>query len=211
MEETRNLAVLTGHPAGRPEFSHSDRSGAAWYRFLLSVERLSGTEDLIPVLTPESLLRSAAVGEGSRLAVIGELRSYHNRSGVGRRLQLFLTARKMRFTGEAEENRVILLGTLCRPPVRRTTPLGRQICDLMLCVSRRSGRTDRIPAIAWGALARRAGAWEPGTALAVQGRLQSRLYVKQLETGPEERTAYELSLSRADPIQLPACLAAERL
>lgn len=198
MEETKNLAVLTGHP-GRPEFSH--RGGRdEWYRFPLRVSRLSGVEDEIQVLVTQKLLGSTAVGEGQRLTVMGELRSYNNHSGAGRKLVISVMARQMFFTNDPEENRVQLMGGLCKPPILRVTPLGRQICDLMLAVPRPYGKRDFLPLIAWGSLARRASRWQVGTLLTARGRIQSRTYVKELEEGSEERVAYEVSLSTARPV-----------
>ncbi len=208
MEETRNLAILTGCPAGRPVFSHTGRDGD-WYTFPLRVERLSGAGDEINILVTQSLMSATAVGEGERLTVRGELRSFNNKSGQGRRLVISVMAREMYFTSAADENEILLMGTICRPPVLRVTPMGRQICDLMLAVSRRYGRSDYLPCIAWGSLARRAAAWDVGSGVLAVGRIQSRKYIKNLESGSEERTAFEVSVSRAQQCELPAVMQIE--
>lgn len=205
MEETRNLTILTGCPAGRPVFSHKGRDGD-WYTFPLRVERLSGAWDEINVLVTHELMSATAVGEGERLTVRGELRSFNNKSGIGRKLVISVMAKEMRFTSAPDENEALLMGTICRPPVLRVTPMGRQICDMMLAVSRRYGRSDYLPCITWGSLARRASEWGVGTELLAVGRVQSRKYIKNLDTGPEERTAFEVSVSRAELCQYPVAM-----
>lgn len=205
MEETRNLTILTGCPAGRPVFSHKGRDGD-WYTFPLRVERLSGAWDEINILVTHELMSATAVGEGERLTVRGELRSFNNKSGIGRKLVISVMAKEMCFTSAPDENEVLLMGTICRPPVLRVTPMGRQICDMMLAVSRRYGRSDYLPCITWGSLARRASEWDVGTEILAVGRVQSRKYIKNLDTGPEERTAFEVSVSRAEHCQYPVAM-----
>lgn len=205
MEETRNLTILTGCPAGRPVFSHKGRDGD-WYTFPLRVERLSGAWDEINILVTHELMSATAVGEGERLTVRGELRSFNNKSGIGRKLVISVMAKEMCFTSAPDENEVLLMGTICRPPVLRVTPMGRQICDMMLAVSRRYGRSDYLPCITWGSLARRASEWGVGTELLAVGRVQSRKYIKNLDMGPEERTAFEVSVSRAELCQYPVAM-----
>lgn len=208
MEETRNLAILTGCPAGRPVFSHKGHDGD-WFTFPMRVERLSGAFDEINILVTEALMASTAVGSGEKLTVRGEVRSYNNKSGVGRRLIISVMAKEMYFTEGRDENAAVLMGTLCRPPVLRRTPMGRQICDMMLAVSRRYGRSDYLPCIAWGSLARKAADWEVGTDIAASGRIQSRKYIKTLSDSSEERVAYEISLARAEPWKLPSAICFE--
>ena len=100
--------------------------------------------------------------------------------------------------GEEDENLVALTGTLCKPPNLRVTPMGRDICDLMLAVNRRYGRSDYLPCICWGLKAREAACWEVGTQIRLEGRVQSRGYVKLTETGPVQRVAYEVSVNWAE-------------
>ena len=126
----------------------------------------------------------------------GEVRSFNNRSGVGSRLVITVLAREIR-PGLGEPcNHIALAGTLCKPPILRRTPLGRQICDLMLAVPRRYGRADYLPVIAWGQLAVRSGALAVGDPLALEGRVQSRIYHKVTDQGTEARVAYEVSIMR---------------
>ena len=124
----------------------------------------------------------------------GELRSFNNRSGEGSRLVITVFAREI---GPPEENvwenQVELLGTLCKPPNRRTTPMGREICDLMIAVNRHYGRSDYLPCIAWGQNARLAAGWAVGTRVRVLGRIQSREYIKNINGEPVTRTAFEVS------------------
>ena len=189
--QTRNEVLLEGTALEAPVLSHENH-GTRFYRFPLEVPRLSGTPDILPVLLPEPLL-PAAEG-GGPLHIRGQLRSFNNRSGVGNRLVLTVYAQAIQpGTGEPC-NRILLSGALCKPPVFRRTPLGRSICDLMLAVSRRYGRADYLPVIAWGQLAVQASHLQVGDALGLEGRVQSRSYRKVLEDGTvQERVAYEVS------------------
>ncbi len=195
-----NHLRLVGTAAGRPELSHVSR-GEAFYRLPLCVRRLSGTEDQIPVLLRRRLLESLEPGEADKLCVTGELRSFNNRSGVGARLVITAFARAVSFCEGEDENLVRLAGTLCRPPKLRRTPLGREICDLMLAVRRSCGRSDHLPCICWGALAREIVLCPTGSALRLSGRVQSRRYVKQTEDGPLEKTAYEVSAAEIEVLE----------
>ena len=189
--QTRNEVLLEGIALEAPALSHENH-GTRFYRFPLEVPRLSGTPDTLPVLLPEPLLDT--VQTEAPLRVQGQLRSFNNRSGVGNRLVLTVYAQAIQpGTGEPC-NRILLSGALCKPPIFRRTPLGRSICDLMLAVSRRYGRADYLPVIAWGQLAVRAARLQVGDPLSLEGRVQSRAYRKVLEDGTiQERVAYEVS------------------
>ena len=189
--QTRNEVLLEGTALEAPVLSHENH-GTRFYRFPLEVPRLSGTPDTLPVLLPEPLLDT--VHTEAPLRVQGQLRSFNNRSGVGNRLVLTVYAQAIQpGTGEPC-NRILLSGALCKPPVFRRTPLGRSICDLMLAVSRRYGRADYLPVIAWGQLAVRAARLQVGDPLSLEGRVQSRAYRKVLEDGSiQDRVAYEVS------------------
>ena len=193
MEGTQwtNQVILRGTAAGEALFSHESH-GQRFYRFPLEVPRLSGTPDTLPVLLPEPLLDT--VQTEAPLRVQGQLRSFNNRSGVGNRLVLTVYAQAIQpGTGEPC-NRILLSGALCKPPIFRRTPLGRSICDLMLAVSRRYGRADYLPVIAWGQLAVRAARLQVGDPFSLEGRVQSRAYRKVLEDGSiQDRVAYEVS------------------
>ena len=189
--QTRNEVLLEGTALEAPVLSHENH-GTRFFRFPLEVPRLSGTPDILPVLLPEPLLDT--VQTEAPLRVQGQLRSFNNRSGVGNRLVLTVYAQAIQpGTGEPC-NRILLSGALCKPPIFRRTPLGRSICDLMLAVSRRYGRADYLPVIAWGQLAVRAARLQVGDPLSLEGRVQSRAYRKVLEDGSiQDRVAYEVS------------------
>ena len=189
--QTRNEVLLEGTALEAPVLSHENH-GTRFYRFPLEVPRLSGTPDTLPVLLPEPLLDT--VQTEAPLRVQGQLRSFNNRSGVGNRLVLTVYAQAMEPGSGEPCNRILLSGALCKPPIFRRTPLGRSICDLMLAVSRRYGRADYLPVIAWGQLAVRAARLQVGDPLSLEGRVQSRAYRKVLENGSiQDRVAYEVS------------------
>lgn len=192
MDEITNSAVLKGTLAGRPVFSHAVRQEAFW-RFPLEVERLSGTTDRINILARQELLEGLGIEEGEKLVVTGQVRSFNNRSGQGSRLVITVLAQDIVFADGADANSVRLIGNLCRRPVLRRTPLGRDISDILLAVQRRYGRYDYLPCIAWGRQAEEAAGWQAHSRVLLTGRIQSRNYIKMLDTGSEERTAYEIS------------------
>lgn len=203
MENTANRITLTGTLASLPEYSHQNHE-LKFFRFLLSVDRLSGTEDLLPVLAAEDVLAQADLFAGERFTIEGQIRSFNNREPVGRRLILCVYALSLTTTQEPMQNEAVLTGTVCKPPVYRQTPLGRQITDLCLAVPRLYRRTDYIPCILWGRTAMAAAEYPIGTELTLTGRLQSRTYLKNLGETSETRTAYELSVSACERIAEPA-------
>ena len=192
MEHTANQATLRGTLAALPEFSHENH-GQSFYRFLLAVPRLSGTVDLLPVIAGERVLNTLDLTGGSMLRVQGQVRSHNVPGENRRRLLIFVFA----CTVTAEEgepiNDVILEGPLCREPNYRRTPLGREICDIMLAVPRAFRRADYLPCILWGRTAQEGAQLHTRDILRITGRLQSRGYTKLTESGPQQRTAYEIS------------------
>ena len=195
--QTCNEVLLEGLALTEPERSHENH-GAVFYRFLLQVPRLSGAADTLPVLVSQALRDGVAAGETLRLS--GQLRSFNNRSGVGSRLVLTVYAKELLLAAGTACNQILLHGTVCKPPIFRRTPLGRSICDLMLAVPRRYGRADYLPVITWGQVALRASLLEVGESLALEGRVQSRIYHKVTDDGTtQERTAYEVSAMRLLP------------
>ena len=193
-----NHILLRGRTAGAPQLSHRSRE-LSYYVFPLEVDRLSLARDLVNVVLPAGLLPALPPEPGAGVEVEGEVRSFNNKSGTGSRLVITVHARELAPWDGPHENLVTLRGALCKPPTLRRTPLGRDICDLMLAVNRRYGRSDYLPCIAWGALAHRCAALSVGDALSLRGRLQSRLYTKQTDRGPEERTAFEVSIMELEP------------
>lgn len=193
-----NRARLCGTVMTDPAVSHANH-GEEFCRFFLSVQRLSGQADLLPVVVSRRTLTENPVQVGDTVTVQGQLRSFNNKSGVGARLVIDLFARSVTAGGEYC-NHIELSGTVCKAPTLRRTPLGREICDVILAVNRRYGRADYLPCIAWGAIARETAALTVGSPMALVGRLQSRTYSKALEGGCEERIAYEVSVMRpAEP------------
>ncbi len=204
MEHTANRIALTGALDTLPEYSHTNHE-RKFYRFYLAVERLSGAVDTLPVLAAEDVLEQADLFRGERIAVTGQIRSFNNRAPEGRRLILSAYAEHITTTDAAAQNEAELLGSICKPPVYRRTPLGREICDLMLAVPRHYRRTDYIPCILWGRSAKLAASAPVGAPVHLTGRLQSRSYVKILPEGSQTRTAYELSAMQAEfPEEIPA-------
>lgn len=191
-----NAVRLCGVMAGPPVFSHESR-GQRFYCFPLEVRRLSGTADRLNVLARPELLEQTEAEARERLQVLGQLRSYNNRRGEGARLVLTVLARELLLTDGPDENAVELRGTLCKEPNLRVTPMGREICDLMLAVNRSYGRSDYLPCICWGSLARQAARWTVGARVELAGRFQSRPYIKLTEAGPAERVAFEVSAAEA--------------
>lgn len=189
-----NRIVLHGRLGEAPRLSHMNHQVEFW-TFPMEVSRLSGAADHINVVAARPLLEEQGPLEaGEEVTVRGEVRTFNNRSGVGRRLVISVFARELeRETGE-DENRLVLSGTLCKPPALRTTPLGRTICDMILAANRRYGRADYLPCISWGSLAHQCGAMPVGENVCLEGRLQSRVYTKTLEDRVEERTAFEVSV-----------------
>ena len=192
-----NHAVLRGTAAAEPVFSHTNH-GVDFFLFPLTVPRLSGAEDRINVVAPAPLLEGSPLSPGGWVEVTGEVRTFNNRTGPGSRLVITLLARTLAETEEPPCNQLTLTGVLCKPPILRRTPLGRTICDLMLAVPRRYGRTDYLPVIAWGQLAQQVRSLSTGARICLEGRLQSRIYQKVTESGTEERVAYEVSMMRLE-------------
>lgn len=205
MEQTmeNNQVLLRGELMELPAFSHENH-GRRFDRFTVEVERLSGVRDRIHVIAAHSLLEELDPTAGDKVEVEGQIRSYNNRSGQGRRLIITVYAVRVEAVDGPPENSVYLRGRLCREPVYRRTPLGREITDVMLAVERKYGRSDYLPCILWGSLARMAADCAKGQSIWIRGRLQSRTYVKQLEEGSEERVAFEVSAVTADLLDQPS-------
>lgn len=192
MEHTVNHILLRGSLQNLPQFSHENH-GRKFYRFLLEVPRLSGTMDILPIITEESVLNGIELTGGDMLTVTGQIRSHNSRSDGVRHLLIFVFATAIISDTGEPMNEVILEGPLCRDPTFRRTPLGREICDVMLAVPRAFRRADYLPCILWGRTAQEVSACHTRDVLRISGRLQSRVYTKLTEEGPIERTAYEIS------------------
>ena len=191
----RNTVELCGALAAAPRFSHLSR-GERFFIFPVETRRLSGAVDTINVVAREALLAALRIEEAERLCVQGELRSFNNRREEGPKLVITVFARALSLAGGGEDvNAITLRGALCKPPVLRVTPMGLDICDLMVAVNRRCGRSDYLPCICWGARARTAALFDVGDGVELTGRVQSRQYIKLIDGEPVEKTAYEVSAS----------------
>lgn len=169
----------------------------------LIVRRLSDSEDRIPVMVSERLIDVTQDYTGEYIEIHGQFRSYNRHEEKHNRLVLSVFAREVRFVEEDEENtpvnQIFMDGFICKPPVYRKTPLGREIADILLAVNRPYGKSDYIPCICWGRNARYASAFAVGGHVLLWGRIQSREYVKRIsENQSEKRIAYEVSVSKLE-------------
>lgn len=192
-----NHITLRGTLACLPQYSHENH-GRRFFRFFLEVPRLSGAVDTLPVIAEEEILNAADLSDGEMLTVAGQVRSHNVRSDGRRHLLIFVFANAIICEDGEPLNNVILEGPICREPTYRRTPLGREICDVMLAVPRAFKRADYLPCILWGRTALEASRCHTRDVLRICGRLQSRIYTKVTEAGSEERTAYEISALTAE-------------
>lgn len=200
MEHTINQIVLRGTLASLPQFSHENHD-RRFFRFLLEVPRLSGFIDTLPVIAEEGILNDMDLSGGGMLTVTGQIRSHNIRSDGRRHLLIFVFAASIRCEDGEPVNDVILEGPICREPTYRRTPLGREICDVMLAVPRAFKRADYLPCILWGRTALEVSQCHTRDRIHICGRMQSRVYTKVTEEGSEERTAYEISALTAQMIE----------
>lgn len=194
---SRNQITLRGSLRELPEFSHENH-GKRFFRFYLEVQRLSGAVDTLPVIAEEAIVNTVDLSGGDMLTVTGQVRSHNLREGGKRRLSVFVFAAAITAEDGEPINTVRLDAVICREPTYRRTPLGREICDVMLAVPRPFHRADYLPCILWGRIAAEAAQCGVGDQLIVDGRLQSRVYTKLTEEGAQERTAYEISALTAE-------------
>ncbi len=192
MEHTVNQITVRGCLQNLPIFSHENH-GKEFYRFYLEVPRLSGAVDTLPVVAAKELLDGLDPSGGDMLTVTGQIRSHNDRQDGTRHLLIFVFACGITAEDGEPMNEVTLEGPLCKEPVFRRTPLGREICDVMLAVPRAFRRADYLPCILWGRTAQEMSQYHTRERIFVKGRLQSRSYTKQTDAGPVERTAYEIS------------------
>ena len=191
-----NKVYLCGSVESQPKYSH-ELYGEGFYEFLLKVPRLSGQNDIIPLTVSERLIKDTDLSIGARIALNGQFRSYNKMADEKSKLMLTVFVRDFCEPIEENPNTVELSGYICKPPIYRTTPFNREICDLLVAVNRAYNKSDYIPCIAWGRNARFVKSVEVGQKLTIQGRIQSREYVKKLsETESETRVAYELSINK---------------
>lgn len=200
-----NIASVTGYLTSEFVYSH-EIFGEKFYLVDLECERLSGAKDIIPVMVSERLLDINKDYSDCVLEIKGQFRSYNKRDGEKTHLQLSLFAQEIQFLDgyvvSADNNTIYLEGYVCKEPLYRKTPHGREIADLLIAVNRPYGKTDYIPCICWGRTANFSNGLPVGTRLSVSGRIQSRNYQKKLNDGAfETRTAYEVSVSKLEVLE----------
>ena len=209
-----NYLTLVGKVTGEKKFSH-EIYGERFYIFNLSIPRLSGNADIIPITVSERLIKDDTLQEGKKLLIKGQFRSYNSYENEKNRLILTVFAKDVMEVEEQENeeendivrkdivtNEVVLIGYICKKPIYRQTPFGREISDLLLAVNRAYNKSDYIPCIAWGRNARFCQNLEVGSQVKVVGRVQSRTYEKKHEDGTiENRVAYEVSIGSLEVIE----------
>ena len=207
-----NQVVIMGTIAGGFTYSH-EIFGEGFYMVDVEVQRLSDSTDLIPLMVSERLMDVTRDYTGTMVMVTGQFRSYNRHEEKKNRLILSVFAREVEMIEEmgesAKSNQIYLDGYICKEPIYRKTPLGREIADLLIAVNRPYGKSDYIPCICWGRNARFASSFEVGTRCAIWGRIQSREYMKKLsEETAEKRIAYEVSVNKLDLLEeeLQVCL-----
>lgn len=202
MESAANRITLVGNLLELPCFSHENH-GKQFFRFYLEVPRLSGAVDILPIIAEDRILNEIDLSGGSCLEVVGQIRSHNARTDGRRHLMVFVFASSVRAVEDTPRNDVELEALVCREPIYRRTPMGREICDVMLAAPRAFHRADYLPCILWGRIALEASRCRIGDRLRIQGRLQSRIYTKLTEEGAFERTTYEISALSAQIPDVP--------
>jgi len=203
-----NSVILVGKVSNEKKFSH-EIYGEKFYTFDLSVPRLSGSADAIPVTISERLFKNEDLRVNKSLRVKGQFRSYNSYEGEKNKLVLTVFAKDVEFLGDEEivaskdlvSNQIVLEGYICKAPIYRQTPFGREITDMLLAVNRAYNKSDYIPCICWGRNARFCSKLEVGSEVKIVGRVQSRTYEKKYDDGKiEQKVAYEVSISNLEVI-----------
>lgn len=200
-----NQVTIMGEIISDFTFSH-EVYGEGFYMMNISVKRLSESYDIIPVMISERLIDVTQDYKGEMIQIFGQFRSYNRHEEKKNRLVLSIFAREVSFVEEESEkvksNQIFLDGYICKTPVYRRTPLGREIADMLLAVNRPYGKSDYIPCICWGRNARFASGFEVGGHVQIWGRIQSREYVKKLDDDTaQKRVAYEVSVSKLEYLE----------
>ena len=200
-----NQVTMMGEIVSAFQFSH-EVFGEGFYMVELAVSRLSNYSDYIPLMVSERLIDTEQDYTGQFIRISGQFRSYNRHEEKKNRLVLSVFVRELEFLDEIDENektnQIFLDGYICKMPIYRKTPLGREIADILLAVNRPYGKSDYIPCIAWGRNARYASNFQVGTRVCIWGRVQSREYTKKIsESECEHRVAYEVSVSKVDLLE----------
>ena len=200
-----NQVTMMGEIVSAFQFSH-EVFGEGFYMVELAVSRLSNYSDYIPLMVSERLIDTEQDYTGQFIRISGQFRSYNRNEEKKNRLVLSVFVRELEFLDEIDENektnQIFLDGYICKEPIYRKTPLGREIADVLLAVNRSYGKSDYIPCICWGRNARFASGFTVGCHIQIVGRVQSREYVKRIsEEEVEHRVAYEVSVSKVDLLE----------
>lgn len=200
-----NQVMIMGEVISDFSYSH-EIFGEGFYMVEVEVPRLSDSADVIPLMISERLVDVNSDCKGKKVCIVGQFRSYNRHEERKNKLVLSVFAREWEIIDEIEENaktnQIFLDGYICKEPIYRKTPLGREIADLLLAVNRPYGKSDYIPCICWGRNARYASSFEVGSRCGIWGRIQSRDYMKKLsEEELERRIAYEVSVSKLEIIE----------
>ncbi|MBN8048167.1 MULTISPECIES: single-stranded DNA-binding protein [Paraclostridium] len=198
LKEDTNIVNLRGELEEELTFSH-EIFGEKFYSARIKIHRLSDTYDVLPITISERLLEEVNLNENNLVDLVGQLRSYNKNIDNKNKLVLTVFAREIKVVdGEAKDpNNIFLDGYICKDPIYRKTPLGREIADLLVAINRPYNKSDYIPSIVWGRNAKFAKNLKVGDRIQMWGRVQSRDYEKKLENGEvEKRVAYEVSISK---------------
>ena len=200
-----NKAIIAGTVVSEPVFSHEVYE-ETFYTFMLDAPRLSEVQDIIKITISEKFLAVIELSIGTKVLIHGQFRSYNNFTNVGNRLILTVFVKDIEKIDDIasceNSNSIYLNGYICKQPVYRTTPFGREIADMLIAVNRSYNKSDYIPCIAWGRNAKYAESLKIGDNVIIKGRIQSREYQKKVsETEVENKTAYEVSVARLELLQ----------
>lgn len=204
-QNENNVANISGKIIAEPRFSH-EIYGEGFYCFTIEIPRLSKSEDKIVITISDRLIPIEELSEGKYVYVEGQFRSYNNYTGEGSKLLLTVFARELRFIEKEDpdfnQNQIFLNGFICKKPIYRTTPFGREIADILVAVNRHYNKSDYIPCITWGRNARFTSNLNVGDNMKIWGRIQSREYQKKFESGETiTKVAYEVSIAKIEPVE----------
>ena len=200
MIQNNNSVEIAGEVVSGPAFDH-ETFGERFYKFFISAERLSGCKDIIPVIVSERLFTIDNITIGKQLRVFGQFRSFNDHSDSGNHIVLSVFSRDIEEMegSDLAINSIWIDGFICKNPVYRKTPQGREIADVIVAVNRQYGKSDYIPCIAWGRNARFVSRLQVGNRIRLSGRIQSRVYNKKISDDEVvEKTAYEVSVSKIE-------------
>lgn len=200
MIQNNNSVEIAGEVVSGPVFDH-ETFGERFYKFYISAERLSGYKDIIPVIVSERLFTIDNITIGKRFRVFGQFRSFNDHSDGGNHIVLSVFSQDIEEMegGDLAINSIWIDGFICKDPIYRKTPQGREIADVIIAVNRQYGKSDYIPCIAWGRNARFVSRLQVGNRIWLSGRIQSRIYNKKISDDEVvEKTAYEVSVSKIE-------------